>query len=143
MPRPNHGHPKVFAESWQLRSQLKADIRVQVRNLRTLFPDGLSCNPEAQQTATRDIISVWVADGSYLHDVVPGSVSARACSPFFRMLTTCSRTPRSTLVTPSSCQRANRFTSTSGQTFQRLTVIHSMGQFLSHLWPLLEPSYVE
>lgn len=76
----DHGHPKVFAESWQLRSQLKADIRVQVRNLKALFPDNFSGNPEDQRATTRDTISAWVSDGSYLHDTVPDSVSAHVCT---------------------------------------------------------------
>ena len=77
---------KVFGESSQLRSQLKTDIRVQVRNLKTLFPHSTSnstsnntsnneINFEAQRAATRAAISEWVADGAYLHIPVPGSVS--------------------------------------------------------------------
>lgn len=72
---------KVFAESWQLRSQLKTDIRTQVRGLKTLFPDNFSGSPQ-QRTAIRDLIDVWVQDGSYLHDTVPGSVGAQAYHNF-------------------------------------------------------------
>jgi hypothetical protein len=75
-------YSKVFAESWQLRSQLKADIRVQVRNLKSLFPDNFSGNPEDQRTTTRDFIAAWVADGSYLHDTVLDSVSVHVHIPF-------------------------------------------------------------
>jgi hypothetical protein len=75
MPAPDQ-YRKVFAESWQLRSQLKADIRVQVRNLKTLFPDNFTGNPQHYQAAVRDTIYAWVQDGSYLHDTVPGSVSS-------------------------------------------------------------------
>ena len=70
--------PKVFAESWQLRSRLKADVRVQVRNLKTLFPDdttNATNDFEGQRTTIRNTISKWIADGSYLHDTVPDSVS--------------------------------------------------------------------
>lgn len=73
---------KVFGESWQLRSQLKADIRVQVRNLKPLSQNGGT--PRSRplhevQASIRDQIALWTANGSYLHDVVPNSV--RIMSP--------------------------------------------------------------
>lgn len=58
---------QVYAESWLLRSQLKTDIRVQVRNLRSLFPESLDESPEELQTQVRDTVQKWVGDGSYLH----------------------------------------------------------------------------
>lgn len=71
---------KVFSESWQLRSQLKADIRVQVRNLKALLPDTGTHRPRSPhkvQASIREQISSWTSDGSYLHDTVSNSV----CTP--------------------------------------------------------------
>jgi len=65
---------QVYAESWNFRSQLKADIRVQVRNLKILFPDGFKGTAEAYQVHIRKTISTWVKDGSYLHSTVANSV---------------------------------------------------------------------
>jgi hypothetical protein len=78
--------PKVFGESSQLRSWLKTDICVQVQGLKTLFPDNISNDNddddifEAQRAAIRTTISEWIADGSYLHNTIPGSVSTSALS---------------------------------------------------------------
>ena len=69
------GHlPQVYAESWLLRSQLKTDIRVQVRNLKSLFPDGFDGDPQELQFQIKDMVRMWVNDGSYLHGSVPYSV---------------------------------------------------------------------
>src|SRR5882762_7400338 len=68
---------KVFGESCQLRSQLKADIRVQVHNLKSLFLDNGSCQPHPPhevQASIRERVSSWVSNGSYLHDTVSNSV---------------------------------------------------------------------
>ena len=65
---------KVYAETWNFRSQLKTDIRVQVRNLKGLFPDGFKGTAEEYQAHVRETISAWVDDGSYLHGTVPNSV---------------------------------------------------------------------
>ncbi|KAF9784420.1 hypothetical protein BJ322DRAFT_1109133 [Thelephora terrestris] len=58
----------VFGESWQLRSQLKADIRVQVRNLEPMCQ-----NNGTRQASIHEQITSWTSDGSYLHDIVPDS----------------------------------------------------------------------
>ncbi|KAF9786188.1 hypothetical protein BJ322DRAFT_1020281 [Thelephora terrestris] len=63
----------VYAESWLLRSQLKADIRTQVRNLKSLFPDRFTGSAQQLQSKIKATIETWVADGSYLHDSTPGS----------------------------------------------------------------------
>lgn len=63
----------VYAESWNFRSQLKADIRVQVRNLRTLFPDKFTGQPEEYRAHIQDTISQWINDGSYLHAAAASS----------------------------------------------------------------------
>ena len=82
VPWPNDLHavltvafPKVLAESSQFRSRLKADIRVQVRILKTISPDDTANDFEGRRTAIRNTISKWIADGSYLHNTVPDSVS--------------------------------------------------------------------
>ena len=65
---------QVYGEGCNFRSQLKTDIRVQVRNLRSLFPTGFDGRPEEYQARIRKTISAWIADGSYLHGTVAGSV---------------------------------------------------------------------
>ena len=78
---------KVFAESWQLRSQLKTDIRSQVRSLKSLFPGSDPRNPHSPreiQQAISDKVTLWMSNGSYLHDLVPNSVCF-----FFDMTTQC------------------------------------------------------
>ncbi|KAF9780419.1 hypothetical protein BJ322DRAFT_1220931 [Thelephora terrestris] len=63
----------VYAESWLLRSQLKTDLRTQVRNLKSLFPDRFTGTAQELQSKVKATIDTWVRDGSYLHDVTPGS----------------------------------------------------------------------
>jgi len=63
----------VYAESWLLRSQLKADIRTQVRNLKLLFPDRFTGSAQQLQSMVKATIESLVGDGSYLHDIAPGS----------------------------------------------------------------------
>lgn len=70
----NNLWPQVYAESWLLRSQLKADIRTQVRNLKLLFPDHFTGTAQELQSQIQATVQRWVGDGSYLHDVVPVSV---------------------------------------------------------------------
>ena len=70
---------KVFGESWQLRSQLKTNIRSQVHCLKSLFPESNShnpCSPREIQTSISDKITSWTTNGSYLYDSVPNSVSS-------------------------------------------------------------------
>ena len=128
--------PHNVFEMYQTRTpplapSVKADIRIQVRNLKTLFPDNFSGNPEDRQGMIKDVISTWVANGSYLHDVVPGSVGA-CLPPMSHAVIISSRLPRSTSVTPSLHQPASRFISTDGQIFQHSTVIPSMVRSQSH-----------
>jgi hypothetical protein len=71
----NHGY---------FRSQLKTDIRTQVRNLKSLFPDQFTGTAQELQSWIRNTVKIWVGDGSYLHDTVPGSVrvlTTSLCSP--------------------------------------------------------------
>jgi len=49
-------------------------MRVQVRNLKTLFPDGFNGTAEEYQAHIRKTISAWIGDGSYLHGVTANSV---------------------------------------------------------------------
>lgn len=70
-------------ESWLLRSQLKADIRTQIRNLKSLFPDRFTGTAQELQSKVKDIIHSWVRDGLYLHDVIPGSVRVASTLHFF------------------------------------------------------------
>ena len=49
-------------------------MRVQVRNLKTLFPDGFNGTAEEYQARIRKTISAWVNDGSYLHSSAANSV---------------------------------------------------------------------
>jgi hypothetical protein len=65
---------QVYAESWLLRSQIKADIRTQVRNLSSLFPVRFAGTPEELQSHIRDTVRKLVGDGSYLHETTPDSV---------------------------------------------------------------------
>ena len=65
---------QVYAESWLLHSQIKTDIRVQVRNLKSLFPNSFDGDPQELQFQIKDMIRMWVNDGLYLHGSVPYSV---------------------------------------------------------------------
>jgi len=65
---------QVYAESWLFRSQLKADIRTQVRNLKSLFPDSFTGSSQELQLQISNTVKMWAGDGAYLHDTVPGSV---------------------------------------------------------------------
>lgn len=69
-------------ESWLLCSQLKADIRTQVRNLKLLFPDQFTGTAQELQLRIGETIWGWVGDGSYLHDTAPGSVRVTTTSLF-------------------------------------------------------------
>lgn len=72
---------QVYAESWLLRSQLKTDLRTQVRNIKSLFPDRFTGSAQELQSKVKATIDTWVRDGSYLHDIIPGSVRI-ARTPF-------------------------------------------------------------
>jgi hypothetical protein len=54
------------------------DIRVQVRSLKSLFPDHINESAQQLQLRIQDTIRTWVNDGSYLHDIIPNSVSTIA-----------------------------------------------------------------
>jgi hypothetical protein len=65
---------QVYAESWLLCSQPKTDLRTQVRNLKSLFPDRFTGTAQDLQSMVKATIDTWVRDGSYLHNITPGLV---------------------------------------------------------------------
>ena len=98
---------EVFGESWQLRSHLKADIRVQVRNLETLFPENGTQPlrpPHEIQASIREQVSRWTLDGSYLHDTVPTSVRISiSTQDYLHLVMTCYPGWTSTLQSSNHC----------------------------------------
>ena len=127
-PNANNLECQVYAESWLLRSQLKTDLRTQVRNLKSLFPDRFTSTAQELQSMVKATVETWVGDGSYLHDVTPGSVR-NARTPLKLPAHLFPRTTKFILPIQSSLPPPSYSTSTNGVRYPPMTQTHSKGQF--------------
>ena len=102
-----------------------------MRNLKSLFPDRFTGTAQELQSTVKDTIQALVVDGSYLHDIVPGSVRVASASVLlllkFRRMTN-SILPIQSLLQPASCS-----TSTNGARYLPATETHSEALSPNHL----------